>query len=150
MWKKLIAGCSFPAPGQAEEYGEKRICRKCYQPSRGDEEMEEKGFFENWRGEGGPSCKKIKRSKYLSAAPEWEMDTISDMKHKVKIGVLRKRFFPNMKAVNIGKGFSVFFGSTCAFVSVVQALAVAAVDHKGYSSLISNSTDGIVKVAMAP
>lgn len=143
----VLDGCSLPIEEGAEEgYGESRICHLC--SKRPDAEcINEMGYVENWKNQG-EKMTKVKKSKYLSPAPIWTIQSIDTLEQtkKLKIGILRNanRKVKYMKV----KNQTVAYANTAAFDVVVQNLAAMYVYNDSYRQEAENSKDGIYGIAL--
>lgn len=145
----ILDGCSIPAGEDVDEgHGDRRICSRCSK-STDAERIKEMGAKENWRDElaQGKKVKKVKKSKYLSPAPLWTIDSIDAQPTKqIKMGLLRNG---NKKTKYIKvMGIMVALANTAAFDAVAQNLAGIYAHNDSYRHVIEGSEEDIFSLAV--
>lgn len=111
--------------------------------SSSDVDVEEK-TIENWKNKAQqPPQKKVKRSKYLNSHPEIKMkQKVNQKQVRHRLDIIKNGNLVRPLPINSNKFKAT---NTCAFDSIVQAVATAYLDSRDYATFIDNSDCKILK-----
>lgn len=134
-----LFGCSVPALGTEEGFGEVRLCLDC---NKKESSVEiENLSFENWKGKGkdhNDSKKKRSVKSYLEKQPGFDH---LDTNHKgsiIPIVFLKNGSTNKNKPISVPKSGKIILSNTCPADSLLTILATSAVDSTLYNTFLSS------------